>query len=181
MKIENKFRELLLSEGKKCKEDAAPSLAGILDKQLLYRNLKIFDPYFSKYLSGYGKVLRKYMNRSLNLKMVLESLWINYQGPNEFNPPHDHSGDLTFVIYLKVPEKLKEENKKFKGKSSGPGGIAFLYGEGDRLAVTHQGLFPKEGHMVIFPAWVKHFVYPYKSNCTRVSVSGNIFIKREEL
>ena len=52
MKIENKFRELLLSEGKKCKEDAAPSLAGILDKQLLYRNLKIFDPYFSKYLSG---------------------------------------------------------------------------------------------------------------------------------
>ena len=27
--------------------------------------------------------------------------------------------------------------------------------------------------MVMFPAWLKHWVYPFKSDCTRISVSGN--------
>ena len=27
--------------------------------------------------------------------------------------------------------------------------------------------------MYIFPAWLKHWVAPYRSNCTRISVSGN--------
>jgi hypothetical protein len=28
--------------------------------------------------------------------------------------------------------------------------------------------------MYIFPAWLKHWVYPFKSKCTRISVSGNV-------
>ena len=38
--------------------------------------------------------------------------WINYQKQNGFNPPHDHDGKLSFVIYLKIPEELKKENEK---------------------------------------------------------------------
>ena len=28
--------------------------------------------------------------------------------------------------------------------------------------------------MFIFPAWLKHWVYPFQSDCERVSVSGNV-------
>ena len=28
--------------------------------------------------------------------------------------------------------------------------------------------------MFIFPAGLKHWVFPFKSDCTRVSVSGNV-------
>jgi hypothetical protein len=28
--------------------------------------------------------------------------------------------------------------------------------------------------MFIFPAWLKHWVFPFSSNCTRISVSGNV-------
>jgi hypothetical protein len=28
--------------------------------------------------------------------------------------------------------------------------------------------------MYIFPAWLKHWVFPFKSKCTRISVSGNV-------
>jgi hypothetical protein len=28
--------------------------------------------------------------------------------------------------------------------------------------------------MFIFPAWLKHYVAPYKSDVTRISVSGNV-------
>ena len=33
---------------------------------------------------------------------------------------------------------------------------------------------PKEKDMWIFPAWVKHYVAPFYSNVTRISVAGNI-------
>ena len=81
---------------------------------------------------------------------------------------------MSFVIYLSIPDKLKKENKKYTGRSCGPGGIQFMYGEGPRDAVTYMSHFPEEGDMFIFPAWLKHWVSPYKSNCVRVSVSGNI-------
>ena len=34
-----------------------------------------------------------------------------------------------------------------------------------------------EGTCLIFPAWVPHVVYPFKSEGRRVTISGNIFIK----
>ena len=42
-----------------------------------------------------------------------------------------------FVIYLKIPEELKKENAEYKGKSCGPGGIQFLYGNGPRECITY--------------------------------------------
>jgi hypothetical protein len=37
--------------------------------------------------------------------------------------------------------------------------------------------------MYIFPAWLKHWVYPFKSKCTRISVSGNVrdYIKIKDI
>ena len=49
-----------------------------------------------------------------------------------------------------------------------------MYGDGPRGCITNLSHFPEEGDMFIFPAWVKHWVSPYKSDCVRVSVSGNI-------
>ena len=34
--------------------------------------------------------------------------------------------------------------------------------------------FPEQGEMFMFPAWLKHWVSPFQSDCTRISVSGNI-------
>ena len=77
-------------------------------------------------------------------------------------------------IHLSIPEPLRKENEEYTGKSSGPGGIQFMYGEGVRDCVTYQSYFPKEGDMFIFPASLKHWVFPFKSDCVRISVSGNV-------
>ena len=42
----------------------------------------------------------------------MEALWCNWQTAGDFNPPHDHGGDLTWVIYLKIPEELKSNKNK---------------------------------------------------------------------
>ncbi len=104
----------------------------------------------------------------------MTALWCNFQRQSEFNPPHDHDGKLSFVIYLSIPDPLKKENAEYKGKSCGPGGIQFMWGEGPRDCVSYQSYFPKEGDMFIFPAWLRHWVMPFHSDCVRVSVSGNV-------
>jgi hypothetical protein len=146
-KIKPEFAKLLLDEAKSNKDDYRTKLA-------------------------YERFTRKpYKKRP---EYIMSAMWINYQKENEFNPPHDHDGKLSFVIYLKIPEELKKENKDYNGKSCGPGGIQFLYGEGPREAVTYMSYFPEELDMFIFPAWLKHWVSPFRSKCTRISVSGNV-------
>ena len=96
----------------------------------------------------------------------------------DFNPPHNHSGDLSFVIYLDVPKELKEEydNNKHIHNNGGAGAIQFTWGEEQYLSISNRTYFPETGMVLIFPAWLKHFVIGYRSEVERVSVSGNIHL-----
>ena len=176
--ILDEFRQILLEEAKKTEIDFKHKLAGQLAKERGYsdeQREKII-PYLSPYLGVYDEAFQRFQNKRFERKpeYTLTALWCNFQRPHEFNPPHDHDGKLSFVIYLSLPEPLKKENEEYKGKSCGPGGIQFMYGEGPRDAVTYMSYFPKEGDMFIFPAWLKHWVSPFNSDCVRVSVSGNV-------
>ena len=177
LKIKDEFKKLLLDEAKSSTEDYRDKLAGILDHETGYgsESKKMILPMLSQYLGVYDQAYQRYVNKPYEKmpEYVLSSLWINHQKPNEFNPPHDHDGALSFVIYLDIPEALKKEHAEYKGKSCGPGGIQFIYGNGPRDAITYMSFMPEEKDMYIFPAWLKHWVAPYKSDCTRVSVSGN--------
>ena len=178
MKISDQFKKLLLDEAKGNKEDYTKKLAGILDKETGYdeqSKAKIL-PHLSQCLGIYDQAFEQYTNKKYDKlpEYILSALWINYQKPNDFNPPHDHDGKLSFVTYLQIPEELKKENQAYEGRSCGPGGIQFIYGNGPRDCVTYMSFLPEENDMFIFPAWLKHWVAPYKSNCTRISVSGNV-------
>ena len=177
LKVKDEFKKLLLNEGKKNKEDYTTKLAGILDKETGYspESKNKILPFLSQYIGVYDQAYQKYVNKPYEKmpEYVLSALWINYQQPGDFNPPHDHDGKLSFVIYCSMPKELKKEHEDYKGKSCGPGGIQFIYGNGPRDAITYMSFLPEEGDMFIFPAWLKHWVAPYKSDCTRITVSGN--------
>ena len=178
-KIQDDFRKVLLDEAKKSEEDFSDRLAGQIRKETGYseKQREKIIPYLSPYLGIYDEAFQRYQNKKYehgNPEYALTALWCNFQRQYVFNPPHDHDGKLSFVIYLSIPDKLKEENESYKGKSCGPGGIQFMYGEGPRDCVSYQSYFPKEGDMFIFPAWLKHWVMPFHSDCVRVSVSGNV-------
>ena len=178
IKIQDSFKKILIQEALKNEEDFTARLAGQIKKETGY-NEKQRDkiiPYLSPYLGIYDEAFQRYRMDKYEKKpqYVLSALWANFQRQYEFNPPHDHDGKLSFVIYLSIPDKLKEENKAYKGKSCGPGGIQFMYGDGIRDCITYVSHFPEEGDMFIFPAWLKHWVMPFHSDCVRVSVSGNV-------
>ena len=178
VKITDELKKLLLTQARKNKLDFTDKLAGILDKETGYsdESKTFIVPEISKYLVVYDQIFEKFINKPYQKRphYIMTALWINYQKQNDFNPPHDHDGKLSFVIYLQIPDELKKENAAYKGKSCGPGGIQFVYGDGPRDCVTYQSFMPEENDMYIFPAWLKHWVAPYKSDCIRISVSGNV-------
>jgi hypothetical protein len=167
----------LLDRGKVLKEDARHNLAGHIDKEFFYEKTDRdwFLSKFSPVINDHMVFLNKYHGKDLKVNCKLTDLWINFMKNGEFNPPHIHSGELSFVIYLQVPEKLKLEKKNYKGTDiAGPGGIRFINAlNNDRLNITENPIFPQEKECYIFPASLNHMVFPFKSDCERISVSGN--------
>jgi hypothetical protein len=112
--------------------------------------------------------------------LELEDLWINYMKSGDYFPYHDHSSDIGFVIFLKVPPELKAEHDEFKMKSKfpGPGSLDFMSGLRRSQFITGKNFFPEEGDIFIFPGGLYHSVTSFKSDVMRISVSGNFNVKK---
>jgi len=109
--------------------------------------------------------------------VMQKPIWVNFMKQGEWNPSHAHTGDISCVMYLKVPKAIQDENFKneWSKKSNTPsaGRLEFMYG--DNIGYTKSGslINPFEKDIYIFPAKLKHAVYPFKSKVERISVSVN--------
>jgi hypothetical protein len=150
-----------------------------LDFESIQKTEHILLPYAKSYVDSNRFLFGKDMDNS---KLKLESTWINFQSKHEFNPPHNHTGIISFVVWVKIPYSSTEErlNKSIK-HSNAPlaGSFQFLYT--DALG----GICPHNIHcdnnmentLLMFPAQLKHAVYPfYTSDEYRITISGNFVI-----
>jgi hypothetical protein len=183
--ITEEFRKELYRRGELTVQSYENQLAGHVKKENRFTNsddLKYFEmmtePYFTSYIDDYNK----YMGLTCE-SFSLVSLWINWMEPGDFNPPHIHFGDLSFVLYVDVPEEIHEENKKYVGTHNGPGCIDFIqqFERDDFFSRGAYTFVPKSGDFFIFPALLPHMVAPYKSNVKRVSIAGNVTLKNKQL
>ena len=179
LKISEEFQQKLLKgaeEARKENKDFRDNLAGIIKEEYAYENRADYVEEISQFLTVYDEAYQKFKNEKYKVKpeYILNALWVNFMKKNEYNPPHDHSDYLSFVIFLKVPKEITKEQKDFVGNSAGPGSLSFLYGDGNRQSITYQSVKPQDRDIFIFPAWIKHYVAPFYSDVTRISVSGNI-------
>ena len=100
--------------------------------------------------------------------------WVNYQKSGEFNPIHEHSGDISAIIYLDIPEEINHENDGDQYQVMRSGCLEFVYDNSKTMVIT-----PKTGMIFLFPAELKHCVYPFKSDVERISMSFNLHKKTE--
>ncbi len=140
---------------------------------------QVIKPWIHAYLDTYAKSIGKKGSVELDYnKWNLDNLWVNFQKQYDFNPLHNHSGSLSFVIYLNVPEELNAEASHWKGTGPDPGSIMFQYGEELPLISNKRIFKPKKGDIFIFPSSLHHMVIPFRTpNIERVSVSGNITLE----
>jgi len=124
---------------------------------------------------------------SERLPYYLEKFWCNYQYQTEFNPPHNHSGVYSFVVWMKVPTDYKEQMKLPIARSSATSSVVsnFEFSYVDILGHPRNYIYSmdpsKEGTIIFFPSKLGHAVYPFY-NCDeeRISLSGNIALKVPE-
>ena len=88
---------------------------------------------------------------------------------------HFHDGDVSGVGYLKIPSNLTKSNKKIKTN----GTIDFIYGSKSFLSDSIFNHKPKVGDLILFPNYLMHTAYPFKSKGERRSFSFNIEIDKK--
>ena len=100
--------------------------------------------------------------------------WIVSQYAGEYNPWHHHSGDFSAVIYLKLPPKMNEEiEKEWEDHYPANGLIEFMFGENQEFRSDNLKFKPEVGKLLMFPSYLKHFVYPFKCEGERRCMSFN--------
>jgi hypothetical protein len=116
------------------------------------------------------------------LPLSLTSLWVNFQKKYEFNPLHNHSGMMSFVIWSKIPYDIQDELNYFssmKTEQQRTGMFSFVYTNGLGEIQNHPIPVDRsyENVICVFPSKMYHCVYPfYTSDDYRISVSGNFKI-----
>ena len=142
---------------------------------------KVLPAFIGNHIESYGAPWRQVMKEGDQWN--LESFWVNFQKKHEFNPPHDHGGVYSFVIWLQIPTSYEEQRKLPIAVDSNAdnhiSNFAFTYTDilGKVKTFAYNMEKEAEGYMVMFPSTLLHQVFPfYKSSGERVSISGNINI-----
>jgi len=115
-------------------------------------------------------------NFDLSLHDIEGEGWVNVSGKGAFNSPHGHGAYLwSGVYYVQIPEQ----------PSGMSGTLEFIdprniVGTGSSLrppvfAPKFQ-VRPQPGHLLIFPSYLVHWVYPNEDDSDRVSIAFNIKI-----
>jgi len=122
--------------------------------------------------------VNKYIYKSLGKKISkikIKNFWVVRQFNNEYNPIHFHDGHISGVGYLKIPKFILKHRKK----TNIDGSIDFINGSKMLLSESIYNHKPKEGDMILFPHYLMHTAYPFKSDGERRSFSFNLEIDKK--
>jgi hypothetical protein len=115
-----------------------------------------------------------------------KDLWSVHMFAGDYNPLHDHGSDteggLSFVLWTRVPEGMRNEKADNLFNSSGylDGCIKFFNGPFSQRGPMQfrppkvLDIVPEPGKFVIFPHWLNHTVYPFAVDGERTTISGNV-------
>ena len=151
----------------------------LIDEDDYFFNM-ILKPMSVKYISENPNIRQFQSNHTTESELYLSKLWVNYQYKHEFNPMHSHLGVISFVIWMKIPTKAKDQhNLPIAKNSNSPSASDFSFAYTDILGNIHDYKIQQSpsdnGTMIIFPAGLNHQVYPfYECDEKRISISGNI-------
>ena len=103
----------------------------------------------------------------------LDNFWVVSQFAGTPSPVHFHSGDLSGVLYLKVPAISPDEEQRNYIAGRQAGYINFLIGGKQRFARSLISFKPVIGDLYIFPGWLLHGAEPFRGTGERRSLAFN--------
>jgi uncharacterized protein (TIGR02466 family) len=126
-------------------------------------------------LMHYGDYERTEELEDKKLQIQIKEGWINDMVAGDYNPAHFHQGCLfSSVGFLRVPPGYEAEFQADKARQNTVGCLQFI---DSRSAVGVRNLFvvkPVVGEFYLWPSWMLHCVYPFKSPGVRRSIAVNL-------
>jgi hypothetical protein len=131
------------------------------------------------------RLIARYMRRlegAARITIRIDAFWIVSQYAGTPSPVHFHSGDMSGVMYLKVPAIEQEEQEREKTYISGrwAGCINFLIGGRQRLSRSLVSFEPRVGDFYLFPGWLLHGAEPFRGTGERRSLAFNAYVETVE-
>tara|TARA_Y100000034_G_C6816529_1_gene367386 strand:+ start:191 stop:847 length:657 start_codon:yes stop_codon:yes gene_type:complete len=186
--------EILSDEEKSAKWDFSHKLVGKVHKeiQIPVTDKKDREFLFNIMKNGCVEYLKYSIekNRARTWKWAtptendiqLTHSWVVSQYAGDFNPFHHHSGDFSATIYLKIPEGMNNEiAEDMEDHYPAKGMIEFGFGESQPYRSDNLKFKPEVGKFMLFPSWLKHFVYPFSCEGERRMMSFNATIKPRDV
>ena len=114
-------------------------------------------------------------------EIIIKGIWININNKDNYNCLHNHPEcDLAGVLWINIPKG--SGNFEFASPHNfTAASVLNSYDENFKLDSYNYPaykMYPKEGSMLVFPAYLDHKVEPNKSDEDRISISFNIEIDR---
>ena len=126
-------------------------------------------------LMHYGDYERTEELADKTLQIQIKEGWVNDMVAGDYNPAHFHQGCLfSSVGFLRVPPDYETEFQADKARQNTAGCLQFI---DSRSAVGVRNLFtvkPVVGEFYLWPSWMLHCVYPFKSAGVRRSLAVNL-------
>jgi uncharacterized protein (TIGR02466 family) len=171
--------KIIKDEKKSIKLDYGKNLAGNVKQEFRLENDFVDKSGFLKFLGLSTTNWIKLSGLPKIKKFNLISAWVVRQFQNEYNPVHVHSGHISGVGYLKVPQNLGSSFQKEK-KYNLNGSLNLIHGSRMFLNTSYITIEPKVGDFYFFPHYLMHSVYPFtNTDEERRSVSFNATIDNE--
>ena len=131
------------------------------------------------------RLIERYVRRmegAAAARIRLDAFWVVSQYAGTPSPVHFHSGDISGVMYLKVPDMHGHENEERKTYISGrqAGHINFLIGGKQRFSRSLISFKPRVGDFYVFPGWLLHGLEPFRGAGERRSLAFNAFVDLAE-
>ena len=173
-KINHEVENIIRDKKKLKNNDYSNKLVGQVEQEIELKN-KFIKKNLRSFIS---KSINQYIKKTINKKpkkIRIKNLWVVRQFKNDYNPIHFHSGDISGVGYLKIPNNLTQGNKKIKTN----GTIDFIHGSKSFLNNSIFNHKPKVGDLILFPNHLMHTAYPFKSDGERRSFSFNLEVDKK--
>ena len=163
--------KIILDENKSRELDNGKNLAGNVKQEFILEKNILDSSGFSNFLKqAVSKWIEASDRKKIN-KFEIKKSWVVRQFENEYNPIHYHSGHISGVGYLKIPNDFGETVQQNKKNENGR--ISFIHGSRIFNSSSIFTITPKVGDFYLFPNYLMHTVYPFYGNEERRSVSFN--------
>lgn len=129
-------------------------------------------------VKDYAAIERRVDAAALDLTVTAEA-WANLARAGDYAKPHVHpNSNISGVYYVDAGDAAAEHDQSGVLELIDPRQRPGMFETEGTVPFDAYRVVPKTGLLLLFPAWLYHYVHPYRGTRPRVSVAFNFTIQK---